>query len=88
VNATAEIKVLLAGACAVQLLYEEIGDASDEYGSDDDEKALQPLLLELSANEEISVVRGESCDRDGGLGAFAKAPRAQNRDMSTTSDRV
>jgi hypothetical protein len=55
VNATAEINALLAGACAVQLLYEEIGDDSDAYGSDDDEKALQPLLLELSANEEISV---------------------------------
>jgi hypothetical protein len=50
-----EIQVLLAGACAVQLLYEEIDDDSDAYGSDDDEKALQPLLLELSANEKISV---------------------------------
>jgi hypothetical protein len=50
-----EIQVLLAGAGAVQIFYEEIDDDSDAYGSDDDEKALQPLLLELSGNEEISV---------------------------------
>ena len=65
-----EIQILLAGECAVQLFYEELGDGSNAYGSDEDRVEFQLLARELSG-------RG----RDGGY----PPPPAQIRTCGTTA---